>query len=234
MSKTDRPVVLVVDGDRDIAEMARAVLQDEGYQVVVLFDVSPDAIAAAVGAHEPDAVLLDGESEWRGYGSSWQEAADLAKRTRRVPVVMFTAHAQATDEAKAGQSDRSRQAEFAAIVTKPFELDDLLAAVEKATRRSVPFDRSEAADSARSAALAKELEAVGAQEVRPSARREWVTFKTSRGRLMQIYWWQTGGSYLIGRYDSDGKRMENIALTYDRAGAVEICASLVRAEAADL
>lgn len=226
--------VLVVDGDRDISELARAVLQDEGYQVALLFDVTPDAIAAAAGTLEPDAILLDGQSEWRGYGSSWGEAAALAQRLRRIPVVMFTAHAQDSDEAKAGESERSRLADFAAIVTKPFDIDDLLAAVAKATGRSIPFDRSAAADTARSASLAKELEAVGAQEVRTSARREWVTFASPRGRMMQIYWWQTGGSYLIGRYDSDGKRMENIALTYDRSGAVTICASLVRAEAADI
>ena len=31
-------------------------------------------------------------------------------------------------------------------------------------------------------------------------------------------------------YDADGRRMENIALSFDRAAAVEICAATLRAE----
>ena len=226
--------VLIIDHDRDIAELARAILQDEGYDVTIVTTRTPDAIAAAIGAVEPDAVLLDGEDEWRGYGNSWKEAARLAKRERRVPVVMFTAHTRDVEEAEARTSERSRDAEFAGIVRKPFELDDLVAVVAKATGASVTFDRSAQADAGRSADLARALESAGAQDVRGSSRREWVTFRSGPGRLMQVYWWQTGGSYLIGRYDDDGKRMENIALTYERAAAIEICASLVRADAAGL
>lgn len=224
---------MIIDNDRDIAEIVRAVLQDEGYDVAVLFDLTPDAIGAAIGMHEPDAVLLDGESDWRGYGASWTEAASLSGRKRRVPVVMFTAHAADAAEARLAESERSRRADFAGILAKPFDVDELIVTVEKAAGSGTPFDRSVAADTARSAELAADLERIGAQEVRPSGRREWVTFQTPAGRVMQIYWWQSGGSYLVGRYDADGKRMENIALTYLRTAAVEICAAVLRAEAAE-
>ena len=222
--------VLIVDNDRDVADMVRAALQDEGYRVSIVGDLAADAIAGAVGSLEPDAVLLDGQDHNAAYGSSWVEAAKLADRPRPVPVIMFTAHSADLAEARAGTSARATAARFAAILSKPFDLDELLDAVDRATGRSVPFDRSLEADHSRSAALAQELGGIGAEDIRQSARREWVTFRTPAGRLMQIYWWQTGGSYLIGRYDADGKRMENIALLYERRAAVETCAAVIRAE----
>ena len=233
MSSEDRGTrdILIIDNDRDVADTVRAALQDEGgYRVSVVAEVTPDAIAAAVGSLEPDAVLLDGESANVGFGSSWLEAAKLADRARAVPVIMFTAHAADLAEARDGTSPRAAAARFAAVLAKPFDLDELLDAVARATGRSMLFDRSASADQTRSAVLAQELGAIGAEDVRASARREWVTFRTPGGRLMQIYWWQTGGSYLIGRYDSDGKRMENIALLYERIAAVQTCAAIIRAE----
>ena len=232
MAAGERRRVLIVDNDRDLSEILRAVLQDEGYDVAVLIDLSPDAIAAMVGIHEPDAVLLDGDSEWAGYGSSWAQAAQLSRRGRKVPVIMFTAHAGDVAEARLAESDRSRDAKFAGIIAKPFDVDELLETVARAVGTAEVFNRSAAADAARSAELAADLERVGALDVRPSGRREWVTFRSPAGRVMQVYWWQTGGSYLVGRYDPDGKRMENIALTYSRPAAVEICAAVLRAEAA--
>ena len=222
--------VVVVDNDRDIADLVRAVLVDEGYSVEVVWDVSGDAVAAAVGRFEPDAVLLDGESHVTGYGSSWDEAARLASRGRRVPVIMFTAHSPDLHEGQDGKTPRSAAAHFAAFLPKPFEVDELLAAVATAVCGSVPFDGSPSADAERSAKLAAELEAIGGQDVRPSARREWVTFRTPSGRFMQIYWWQAGGSYLIGRYDDDGTHLENISRTFDREAAVAICERLLKAE----
>jgi CheY-like chemotaxis protein len=217
--------VMVVDNDQDVAEVARAVLTDEGYEVEVVSDLSGDAIAAAVGRIEPDVVLLDGESQNDGYGASWVSAATLSHRARRIPVVMFSAHAGDVREARDGSSRRSVAADFAGIVAKPFELDVLLDVVARAAGMSVAFDRSPGADLARTRALAGELERNGAQEVRTSARREWVTFRTPVGELMQIYWWQLGGSYLIGRYVDDGRRLENIATAYERNEAIAICAA---------
>jgi len=232
MAGPQRRSVLIIDNDRDVSEIVRAVLQDEGYEVAVLSDLSADAIAAAIGIHEPDAVLLDGDSDVLGYGNSWAEAAQLSQRDRRVPVIMFTAHAPDIAEARIAETNRSRKAEFAEILAKPFDLDQLLAAVARAVGMAEVFDRSAMADATRSAALAADLERIGGLDVRPSGRREWATFRTPAGRIMQIYWWQTGGSYLIGRYDPDGKRMENIALTYSRPAAIEICAAVLRAESA--
>lgn len=220
--------ILIVDNDLDVAEVVRAILTDEGYEVSVTHEVTPDAISAAVGRLEPDCVVLDGSSEFLGYGESWSAAATLAHRERQVPVIMFTANGFDLAEGRDGETPRSREASFAAIVAKPFELDELLAAVAEASGRATRFDGSPVADAARSALLATELEAVGALDVRTSTRREWATFRTPADRLMQVYWWQAGGSYLVGRYDEDGRRMENVAHTFDRGSAVAECARYIR------
>ena len=221
--------VLIIDGDRDISDLVRAILTDEGYEVACLYDSPGDAAMAAVGRLEPDCVLLDGETGRGDYGSSWKDAASMHARARGVPVIMFTAHASASDEAQAGTSDRALAAGFAAVVRKPFDIEELVAAVAKATGSAPPFDESPRADRERTQLLVKRLEEVGAADVRSSTRREWVTFKAPDDSLFQVYWWQTGGSYLVGAYLGDGRRMENIGLFYDVEGAVACAEGAVKA-----
>ncbi len=48
---------------------------------------------------------------------------------------MFTAHKGDIAEATARQTERSVLADFAAVVSKPFDLDELLAAVDQAVSR---------------------------------------------------------------------------------------------------
>ena len=58
---------------------------------------------------------------------------------------MFTAHSADVAEARSG-SARADAAGFAAILPKPFHLDELITAVATAAGRSTPCDHSEAAD----------------------------------------------------------------------------------------
>jgi CheY-like chemotaxis protein len=197
--------VLCVDDDRDVAEVVQAILADEGYRISCLYELADDALMRAVGSLEPDVILLDSASAI-DYSDAWNLAAALHRRARPVPVVMFTAHAQATREAREGGSERAEQAAFAAILEKPFHLDDLLEAVATAAGRSNSFDRSPAAEEERTRSLVTALEARGATDVRPSKMREWAMFRDRDGRLVQVYWWQTRGVYQVGRYRDDGAR----------------------------
>ena len=225
--------VLIVDGDRDISDLVRAILTDEGYEVACLYEYPGDAVAAAVGRLEPDCVILDSEAG-RGtdYGSSWRTAAVMHDRARSVPVIMFTAHVAASDEAEAGESERAQAASFAAVISKPFDIEELVAAVAKATGSVERFDPSPGADRERTRRLVKRLEEVGAADVRSSTRREWVTFRVPDESLFQAYWWQTGGCYLVGAYLGDGRQMENIGLFYDVEGAVACAEGAVKARRA--
>ena len=123
--------VLLIDDDPDVSMAVRAVLADEGYAVSLLADLSLATIRAAVDSLEPDCVLLDGERT-SGFGRSWTAAARIHERERPIPVVMFTVDPIATAEARQGVSNRSRRAAFAAVLSKPFELDALLAVVAAA------------------------------------------------------------------------------------------------------
>ncbi|HJP70914.1 MAG TPA: response regulator [Candidatus Limnocylindria bacterium] len=196
--------VLCVDDDRDLAEVVQAVLVDEGYAVSCLYSLEDDALPRALGRLEPDVVLLDSGSELE-YGPGWDIAAGIRHRGRPVPVVMFSAHRIDTNEAREGVTDRAREAGFAAILPKPFDLDDLLAAVAQAAGRSVPFDSSVAGDQRRTRALVKLLTARGATDIKPSKMREWALFRDGKHSLLQIYWWQQRGVYQLGRYEEDGR-----------------------------
>jgi DNA-binding response OmpR family regulator len=211
--------VLLVDNDEDITGLVSAILTDEGYDVTALNDTDHASVAASVGRVEPDCILLD-SAEGPAFGGSWGEAAYLSRRDRAVPAVMFTAHTNAVAEARDATTERAREADFAAIVPKPFTLDELLRAVETAAGRSTRFNHSEAADRQRTAELVAQLRAAGATDIRTSERREWATFISPRdGRLYQLYWWQTRGLYMIGRYDEDA-RLELIGQFFERSAAI--------------
>ena len=218
MAKDSALSVLLVDPDADVAELVVAVLSDEGYVVSTMTDMSQDDIASAVGRLEPDCVLLD--SAGRGFDDGWAEAARLAARDRAVPTIMFTADATAVAEARETTSERAEAAHFAAVLGKPFSLDELLDAVEAACGQSERFDRSSAGDQSRTDALAAELEAAGATDVRTGNRREWATFRVAGDEpLFQIYWWQKLGLYIVGYYAADA-RLTLIGQFHDRSVAV--------------
>ena len=219
MSSEAAPTVLCVDDDRDIAEIVEAVLVDEGYRISCLYSLEDDALLRTVGRLEPDCVLLDSATS-EDYGAGWVAAAALALRQRAIPVVMFTAHSMDTAEAREGGSPRAQAAHFDAVLDKPFALDDLLAAVAKATGHAVPFDRSREADARRTDALVTALAAEGATAIQPSNMREWATFRDRRGRLCQLYWWQLRGVYQLGRYTDSG-RMTMVGQFVDRDAAIE-------------
>ena len=168
--------VLVLDNDRDIAELVHAVLTDAGFEVSELTDLRSDAIRIAVGQQEPDCVLLDGASPG-DFGESWLNAAWMQTRGRPIPVIMFTADAPAVREARELVSERSRAARFEAVLGKPFDLDELVDRVARATAHAVPFDLSPRGETRRTAVFRAKLEAAGARNIHLSSRRDGLTFR---------------------------------------------------------
>ena len=195
--------VLLVDDDADVADVVVAILTDEDYLVEVLADTSHPSIMAAVGMQEPDCILLDGAGGPE-YGSSWGEAAYLGARERPIPTIMFSAHVGDVREAEQEESERARAAEFAAVLAKPFSLDELLTAVATACGRSEQFKQTAAGDRERTLTLARRLRELGARDIRTSDRREWATFRLKDDEaICQLYWWQRMGLYVAGRYGDD-------------------------------
>ena len=108
--------VLVVDDEAPIRQLVTGVLEDEGYRVR---QACHGAQALALALQEsPDLVLTD-------LMMPVMTGADLIRQlknnaaTRRVPIVLMTAVGRAAAEAHDAD----------AVLTKPFELDALLALV---------------------------------------------------------------------------------------------------------
>jgi DNA-binding response OmpR family regulator len=121
--------VLVVDDDANILELCREVLTREGFRVLEAEDV-PSAITTA-RTELPDLVLLD----WMLPGVDGMEALRALKasaRTRHIPVVMLTALDGLTEITIATYQGAD------GYVTKPFEIEDLLAVVRRFSEDSEP------------------------------------------------------------------------------------------------
>lgn len=216
------PKILVVDDDHDTAELMQAVLIDEGYAPSVLYKADGSAVREAVARLEPDCVLLDSSGgDPAGYGESWQTAAWLAAREPSIVVVMMTGHSQAADEALAAATKRARAADFAAVVRKPFDLDEFLITLSSAVQKGVTRRSSEVEARARIADLRERLIAAGARDLTTSSRRVWAIFRGTGEELLQIYWWETLSLYLVGRYSEDG-RMEPLGQFTDLAAAIAL------------
>jgi CheY-like chemotaxis protein len=221
--------ILVIDDDRDVGEVVTAILSDEGYDVTTLDHISDETVRAAIGRLEPDCILLDGV-EAVEYAEAWATAAELSHRPRPIPTVMFTAHPTDAAEALEATSERAIEAGFTAVLRKPFHLDELVATVERAVARSVPFNHSERAEHGRTEELVAGLTAAGARDVRPSARRQWANFRNAAGDEMQLYWWQAAGAYLVGRYSPDGARLELVGHYFGIDAAIRAATAVAASE----
>lgn len=120
------PSILVIDDDRTIREALASTLEEAGYRVHMAAGVQ--AARDLRRHHRPDAVLLDIRLK---DGDGLDYLAELRRDAPQLPVLMATAY---------GDSDRTIAAVKAGAfdyLTKPFDLNLLLAAVARATRSIV-------------------------------------------------------------------------------------------------
>lgn len=125
--------VLVVDDEPQIVRALRINLTARGYQVVTAHDGA--AALRAVAETKPDVVVLD-------LGLPDIDGTDVISGLRgwtTVPIIVLSARGESPDKVKAldlGADD---------YVTKPFGMDELLARLRAALRRSaVPASEGEA------------------------------------------------------------------------------------------
>jgi DNA-binding response OmpR family regulator len=128
-----RKTVLIIDDERDIAELTRVTLEAEGYDVLVASNGTSGLEIA--GNHNPDAVIvdirmpdIDGLEVCRRLRSE--------PRTAMLPVMMLTAACT--------ESDRVVGLEIGAddYVTKPFSPRELSARVKALIRRATLHEQS--------------------------------------------------------------------------------------------
>ena len=122
------PHVVAIDDDPGLRGLYRDFLEGEGYRVTAL-PVSPDG-PASLAALAPDALLLDLRLAGGGDGAATLAALRADPSTAAVPVVVVTGDVRAADALRPVLG-----ALGAALLLKPFDLDDLLAAVAGALAR---------------------------------------------------------------------------------------------------
>ena len=116
--------VLVVEDDRNIAELLQMYLEKEGYVVTLAFDGS-QGLSKFRTIH-PDIVLLD---VMMPVMDGWA-VCHAIRAEGNTPVIMLTAKSETDDKVtglKAGADD---------YITKPFEMKEVLARMEAVLRRT--------------------------------------------------------------------------------------------------
>ncbi|MCL4535421.1 MAG: response regulator transcription factor [Bacteroidetes bacterium] len=115
--------ILVAEDERDLNNLVRRHLAEEGHRVVQAFD-GPSAVLSAHQEH-PDLVILD----WMLPRLDGLEVCRRIRRESIVPILMLTARAEEVDRVlglEVGADD---------YVTKPFSIRELLARVRAMLRR---------------------------------------------------------------------------------------------------
>jgi two-component system KDP operon response regulator KdpE len=124
-----KPFILIVEDDPQIRRFLRATLTAEGYQFHESL-TAEDGIVQA-NARRPDLILLD-------LGLPDRDGLDVIRAVRQssqLPIVVLSARGQEKDKVAAldlGADD---------YVAKPFGVDELLARIRAALRRSMPSTR---------------------------------------------------------------------------------------------
>ena len=225
--------VVVLDDDRDVAEVIQTILIDEGFAVSCLYGPDTETMQLAIKELAPDCVILDGGGA-KPAGDVWTIARFLAMHEPVIPTVLLTGDASNREEAMIGESERARSSSVTAAVSKPFDIDRLVAAVRNAMGATTPSELSRKVASGETRRLLERLRAAGAHDLRTSiAGREWVTFRAKpNGDLFKVYRWQTAGAYFIGRYSANGAQLRPLGELYDTDATIVYCERLIERERA--
>ena len=124
----DRPRIMIVEDDRDTAEMLTAYFEAQGYDVSSVA-WGQDAVRQAQQDVLPDLILLDIRlPDMDGYEVCKRLRAH--RRTQNVPIIFLTE--------KRERSDRLSGLELGAVdyITKPFDIQDLRLRVRNSLRRA--------------------------------------------------------------------------------------------------
>jgi DNA-binding response OmpR family regulator len=115
-----RARVLVVDDDRDLRDLLAAVLSSAGYEVLTAENGA--AALSVLRTVLPDLIILD---LMMPVMNGWQfrEAQNALPDYARIPVICLSGHHAARHQASVLGIE--------ACVVKPFEIDDLLAVVNR-------------------------------------------------------------------------------------------------------
>jgi len=116
--------ILIVEDDRNIAELLQMYLEKEGYAVTVAYDGGQGL--SKFRAIQPDLVLLD---VMMPVIDGWGVCRAIRAESQ-IPIIMLTAKGETDDKV---QGLRSGADDY---ITKPFEMKEVLARIEAVLRRA--------------------------------------------------------------------------------------------------
>ena len=123
ISKTRRAILLAED-DPDIADMLSECLRGEGYAVTLA--TNGTAAVEALDTKEFALVLADAFANQGSKANRWVEVERIRRAAGTTPTVICTAH-------RSQEFSEFAERGFAAVLAKPFDLDDLLTLVHRLT-----------------------------------------------------------------------------------------------------
>jgi len=134
---SDNPIVFIVDDDAGVRDAIQGLLKAEGWRSAA-FD-SPEAFLASKIGDEPCCLVLDVRLPGIN-GLEFQK--QLADAGIEIPIIFITAHGDIP------MSVRAMKAGAVEFLVKPFQNEDLLAAVRQAVDRDRKFrqERSEVSE----------------------------------------------------------------------------------------
>lgn len=118
--------VAVMDDDESFLDLVRELLSDEGYAVETFRGGASDY--PRVRALAPDAIVLDVRMEGQVIGWTLFDRMREDPVLRATPVIVASADSPGLEEHRADVERRG-----GAILVKPFDLDDLLTLLARAT-----------------------------------------------------------------------------------------------------
>lgn len=123
---TARRAILLIEDDPDIGEMIAELLRSEGYAVTIATSARAGVAALATGRF--DLVLTDAFANGGTGEERWSPIEEIRRAAAPMPTIICTAH---RSQEFAGYAERG----FAALLEKPFDLDDLLHLTERLINR---------------------------------------------------------------------------------------------------
>lgn len=117
--------IMVVNDTQEILELFREILTDEGYEVFLYSYGIQDL--AEVQRVNPDLIILDHMIGGEAIGWQMLQKLKLNRSTATIPVVVCTAAVKAVQEMEGYMKSKN-----VGLVLKPFDIDDLLTAVNQA------------------------------------------------------------------------------------------------------
>ncbi|HEV2339744.1 MAG TPA: response regulator [Patescibacteria group bacterium] len=122
-----KQTVLLIDDNRDILEAVQLLLEDAGYIVQVIDN--GDYATHIDKNHLPDVIFLDmllSGCDGRTIIHQFKTRED----TKHIPIILNSAHPQAKNFWTSSGADD--------FIAKPFDIDALLALIQKHVRKTLP------------------------------------------------------------------------------------------------